>query len=333
MSEARTDLTVSTQDNLRKQFEEKNAVISIGMDHCKYHDAISFAIDLLRARGEQFTPVADAMAGGGEINYGTFLTSRMGVRVTQDFPEDFAADTNILGVAEAQYPQTRREQRAKAYEKWVKWRDNMENASKQAYAILRLAVENSSLEVIKTREGYEEANNDRDVIAFLDVLNQAIYSRDIPVNDRIIGIKAAKEMFELARRQRNGRYVERTEYLSTLKGFSHAVKSHGFDPLCTYEEMKGEIRSTVQDLLDAANNDINNADQVMTHLSDWARVRSEENLARLAILNASNEDLIHTVLEHAIFNNNLNGAVPDTIEEAAVMIQLADKKIYKKLRK
>ena len=66
------------------------------------------------------------MTGGGEINYGTFLTSRMGVRVTQDFPEVFAPDTNILGVPGAQYPQTRREQRAKAYEKWVKWRDNME---------------------------------------------------------------------------------------------------------------------------------------------------------------------------------------------------------------
>ncbi len=63
MSEVRTDLTVSTQDSLRKQFEEKNAVTSIGIDHGKYHDAISFAIDLLRARGEQFTPVADAMAG------------------------------------------------------------------------------------------------------------------------------------------------------------------------------------------------------------------------------------------------------------------------------
>ena len=50
MSEARTrtDLSVSTQDNLRKQFEEKNAVISIGMDHGKYQYAISFAIDLLR---------------------------------------------------------------------------------------------------------------------------------------------------------------------------------------------------------------------------------------------------------------------------------------------
>jgi len=47
MSEARTELTVSTQDIIRKQFEEKNAVISIGMDHGKYHDAISFAIDLL----------------------------------------------------------------------------------------------------------------------------------------------------------------------------------------------------------------------------------------------------------------------------------------------
>jgi len=104
----------------------------------------------------------------------------MGVLVTQDFPENFAPDTNILGVAEAQYPQTRREQRAKAYEKWVKWRESMENASKQAYAILRLAVENSSLEVIKTSEGYEEANNVRDAIAFINVLNQAIYSRDIP---------------------------------------------------------------------------------------------------------------------------------------------------------
>ena len=120
-------------------------------------------------------------------------------------------------------------------------------------------------------------------------------------------------MFELARRQRNGRYVERTEYLSTLKGYSRAVKSYGFDPLCTYEEMRGEISQTVQNLLDAGNNDITNADQVMTHLSDWARVRSEENLARLAIFNASNDDLIHTVLEHAIFNNNLNGAVPDTV--------------------
>jgi len=96
--------------------------------------------------------------------------------------------------------------------------------------------------------------------------------------------------------------------------------------------MRGEIKHTVENLLDATNNDITNAKQVMTHLSDWARARSEENLARLAILNASNDDLIHTVLEHAIFNNNLNGAVPDTIEEAAVMIQLADKKIYKKLR-
>ncbi len=62
-------------------------------------------------------------------------------------------------------------------------------------------------------------------------------------------------------------------------------------------------------------------------------MRSEENLARLAILNANNEDLIHTILEHAIFNNNLNGAVPDTVEEAVVMIQLGDKKIYKKVRK
>ena len=42
----------------------------------------------------------------------------------------------------------------------------MENASKQAYAILRLAVENSSLEVIKTREGYEEANNGRTPLLF-----------------------------------------------------------------------------------------------------------------------------------------------------------------------
>jgi len=34
MSEARSDFSVSTQDNVRKQFEEKNAVISIiGMDH------------------------------------------------------------------------------------------------------------------------------------------------------------------------------------------------------------------------------------------------------------------------------------------------------------
>jgi len=175
----------------------------------------------------------------------------------------------------------------------------MENSSKQAYAILRLAVDNSSLEVIKTREGYEEANNDRDAIAFLNVLNQAIYSRDIPVNDRIIGIKAAKEMFELARRQKNGSYVERTEYLSTLKGYSRAARSHGVDPLCTYEEMRGEIRQTVENLLDATNNDITNAEQVMTHLSVWARARSEENLARLAILNVSNDDLIHTVLEHA----------------------------------
>ena len=87
----------------------------------------------------------------------------------------------------------------------------------------------------------------------------------------------------------------RTEYLSTLKGFSRAVKSHGFDPLCTYEEMRGEISQKVQNLLDAANNDITNADQVMMHLSDWGRIKSEENLARLAILNANNEDLIHTV--------------------------------------
>ena len=180
MSEARSDFSVSTQDNVRKQFEEKNAVISIGMDHGKYHDAISFAIDLLRARGEQFTPVADAMTEGEEITYGSFLASRMGIRVAQDFPEVYAAETNILGVAEADYPRTRRDQRAKAYDKWVKWRENMENASKQAYAILRLAVENSSLEVIKTRDGYEEANNNRDAIPFLNVLNQAIYSGDIP---------------------------------------------------------------------------------------------------------------------------------------------------------
>jgi len=86
MSEARTDLTVSTQDNLRKQFEEKNALISIGMDHGKYHDAISFAIDLLRARGEQFTPVADAMAGGGEINYGTFFDKSDGRSSNSRFP-------------------------------------------------------------------------------------------------------------------------------------------------------------------------------------------------------------------------------------------------------
>jgi len=62
------------------------------------------------------------------------------------------------------------------------------------------------------------------------------------------------------------------------------LKSHRFDPLCTYEEMRGEISQTVQNLLDVANNDITNADQVMTHLSDWARVRSEENLARLPFL-------------------------------------------------
>jgi len=68
MSEVRTDLIVSMQDNIRKHFEEKNAVISIGMDLGKYLDAISFAIDLLRARGGQFTPVADAMTGGREIN-------------------------------------------------------------------------------------------------------------------------------------------------------------------------------------------------------------------------------------------------------------------------
>jgi len=123
----------------------------------------------------------------------------MGVRVAQDFPEAFAAETNILRVAEADYPRMRRDQRAKAYDKWVKWRENTENASKQAYAILRLAIENSSLEVIKTRDGYEEVNNNRDAIVFLNVLNQAIYSGDIPVNDRMIGIKAAKEMFELAR--------------------------------------------------------------------------------------------------------------------------------------
>jgi len=162
----------------------------------------------------------------------------MGVRVAQDFPEAFAAETNILGVAEADYSRTRRDQRAKAYDKWVKWREDMENASKQAYAILRLAVENSTLEVIKTRDGYEEANNNRDAIAFLNVLNQAIYSGDIPVNDRIIGINAAKEMFELARRQKNGKYAGRTEYLSMLKGYSRAVKSHGVDPLCTFTEVK-----------------------------------------------------------------------------------------------
>jgi len=170
----------------------------------------------------------------------------MGVRVAQDFPEAFAAEINILGVTEGDYPRTRRDQRAKVYDKWVKWRENMENASKQAYAILRLAVENSSLEVIKTRDGYEEANNNRDAIAFLNVLNQAIYSGDIPVNDRIIGIKAAKEMFELARRQKNGKYAERIEYLSTLKWYNRAVKSHGVDPLCTFTEVKEEIRQTVE---------------------------------------------------------------------------------------
>ena len=176
MPETRTNLTVSTQDNLRKKFEEKNAVISIGMDRGKYHDASSFAVDLLRSRGEQFTPVADAMSGEGEINYGTFLKSRMGVRVTQDFPENFAPDTNILGVAETRYSQTRRERRAKAYEKWVKWRDNMENASKQAYAILRLG----------SRELITRGNKDQGRLwgsqqwegrhLFL------MYSRDIPVN-------------------------------------------------------------------------------------------------------------------------------------------------------
>jgi len=54
-------------------------------------------------------------------------------------------------------------------------------------AILRLAVDNLSLEVIKTREGYEEANNDRDAFAFLNVLNQAIYSRDIPLKIALLG--------------------------------------------------------------------------------------------------------------------------------------------------
>ena len=82
--------------------------------------------------------------------------------------------------------------------------------------------------------------------------------------------------------------------------------------------------------MDATNNDINDVAQVMSHLSDWAKTRSEQNLARLAILNASNDDLVHTVLEHAIYNKDLNGAV---MEEAAMMIQLADKKTYRKLRK
>ena len=72
MSEARSDFSVSTQDNVRKQFEEMNAVISIRMDHGKYHDVISFTIDLLRARGDQFTPVTDAMAEGREITNGIF---------------------------------------------------------------------------------------------------------------------------------------------------------------------------------------------------------------------------------------------------------------------
>jgi len=58
--------------------------------------------------------------------------------------------------------------------------------------------------------------------------------------------------------------------------------------------MRGEIRQTVQNLLDAANSDITDTEQVMTNLSDWARARSEENLAHLAILIASNDDLIHT---------------------------------------
>lgn len=104
-----------------------------------------------------------------------FSKPDMGVCVAQDFPEAYVAETNILGVAEADYPRTRWDQRAKAYDKWVKWRGNMENASNQAYAILRLAVENSLLEVIKTTDGYEEANNNRDAIAFLNVLNQTIY--------------------------------------------------------------------------------------------------------------------------------------------------------------
>jgi len=58
--------------------------------------------------------------------------------------------------------------------------------------------------------------------------------------------------------------------------------------------MRGEIRQTVQNLLDTANSDITDTEQVMTNLSDWARARSEENLAHLAILIASNDDLIHT---------------------------------------
>jgi len=166
----------------------------------------------------------------------------------------------------------------------------MENASKQAYAILRLAIDNSSLEVIKTREGKEEANKGRDVIAFLDVLNQVIYSRDIPVNDRIFGQRNVRTCPFVEEWQVRGEdgippHVKRIQ--------SCALRRHGVDPLCTYEEMRGEIRQTVQNLLDVANNDITNVEQVMTHLSDWTRARSEENLARLAILNACNDDLIH----------------------------------------
>jgi len=44
MSEARSDFSVSMQDNVRKQFEEKNAVISIGMDYGKYHDAMGLPL-------------------------------------------------------------------------------------------------------------------------------------------------------------------------------------------------------------------------------------------------------------------------------------------------
>jgi len=51
----------------------------------------------------------------------------------------------------------------------------------------------------------------------------------------------------------------------------------------------------------------------------------------IVILFNKNPDGDQSRPHHAIVNNNLNGAVSDTIEEAAVMIQLADKKIYKKL--
>jgi len=46
----------------------KDQIVKVVMTH----DVISFTIDLLRARGDQFTPVADAMAEGREITYGSF---------------------------------------------------------------------------------------------------------------------------------------------------------------------------------------------------------------------------------------------------------------------